>query len=480
MGEESDHDDLDSNLVGVRAYQVQMDDDDTASTTAAITITTKENGKDEGVIVSYYERSFPIGSLFSFPVQATAPTTKGVDRNPATVTISSGSKLSIHTVSIDPETPCGEAVGLYVSTNTNPDYLCICPCLNSIPKRGAPIITSLNVEVCGPSVIHLAAHEHSPKDKRVNVNVFGTVSVLKTSCSNAVAEAKKSLAFLPIQMDGTIPTRGTNDLNSIDRSDGIVDDTKDEQRTIDKATTKQKNEDDTKTPKLSKNQGRKLAKRKVTELEEQTSPPSPPPPPTPTTTESTNDPNAEDLKEETTTEIPTQPMTKKQRRKLAKQKTRQLEESIARERGYPIAEQDQASNHNARINPTTKTVTSKSLTRQRSLPGGIILQDILHGIGPTARTGRKVAIHYKGTFPETGKVFDKNQTKGKPLVFRVGTGEVIQGLERGIEGMKVGGERVITIPPKFGYGKMGQPEGGIPKNARLCFDVTLVSVGGNV
>lgn len=493
--EESDHDydngvdDLDSILVGVRAYQVQLDDDEPTSskkakTTKTTTLANKIDTTEEGVIISYYERSFPIGSIFSFPIQAaSAAKTNGVERNPATITISPGSKLSIHTVSIDPETETGKPVALYISTDTNPDYLCICPCLtNNNPIVTEGCVTSLNVEVCGPAVIHLAANHHARGANRmkvvpsnVSVNVFGSVSILETSYGNAVAEAKNS--------DGIIPTRGTNNTNSIDTRNTTINDTTDKQQEVDKATTKRKKEEedkDTETPELSKNQRRKLSKRKATVLELV----EPTPPSTTTTTETTDDPKIDDPKEETTnaeTTTTTQTMTKKQRRKLAKQKAMELEDVIARERGYPtIKERDQATNDNEANNSITKNAASKSLTRQRSLPGGILLQDILHGLGPTARTGRKVAIHYKGTFPETGKVFDKNQTKGKPLVFRVGTGEVIQGLERGIEGMKVGGERLITIPPKFGYGKMGQPEGGIPKNARLCFAVTLVSVGGNV
>jgi len=73
-------------------------------------------------------------------------------------------------------------------------------------------------------------------------------------------------------------------------------------------------------------------------------------------------------------------------------------------------------------------------------------------------------------------VFDKNHSKQHPLVFRQGTGEVIRGLERGLEGMKVGGERVINIPSKLGYGTKGAGD-DIPPDSDLTFEVKLLKVG---
>lgn len=159
-------------------------------------------------------------------------------------------------------------------------------------------------------------------------------------------------------------------------------------------------------------------------------------------------------------------LTKKQRKLLAKKKEQELQKVVAKE------------NHHEAKAAASKQVETKnvSLTRPRMIEGGIVVQDIIHGNGAAVRTGRKVSIHYTGTFPETDKVFDKNNSKGNPLTFRTGTREVIKGLDQGLVGMKVGGERVITVPPKLGYGKKGS--GNIPGGATLCFAVKLLSVGG--
>jgi FKBP-type peptidyl-prolyl cis-trans isomerase len=158
-------------------------------------------------------------------------------------------------------------------------------------------------------------------------------------------------------------------------------------------------------------------------------------------------------------------LTKKQRKKLAKQKEIELQSVIAKE-NKQLDEKE----------VTKKPIEKKaSLTRKRTIEGGIIIQDIIHGTGPMVRSGRKVAINYTGTFHDSGKVFDKNTSKSSPLSFRVGTGEVIKGLDRGLAGMKVGGERLLTIPPDLAYGKKGN--GNIPGNSTLCFSIKLLSVG---
>lgn len=159
-------------------------------------------------------------------------------------------------------------------------------------------------------------------------------------------------------------------------------------------------------------------------------------------------------------------LTKKQRKKLAKQKEMELQNVVA-----------EVNKHSDKKEEISKPSEKKgSLTRKRMIDAGIIVQDIIHGTGSIIRSGRKVSINYVGTFPESGKVFDKNTSKSNPLCFRVGTGEVIKGLDRGLAGMKVGGERIITIPPELAYGKKGS--GNIPGNSTLCFSVKLLSVGG--
>jgi len=99
---------------------------------------------------------------------------------------------------------------------------------------------------------------------------------------------------------------------------------------------------------------------------------------------------------------------------------------------------------------------------------GITIEDKTIGTGPVCKKGNKLGMRYIGKLNDkNGKVFDKN-TLGKPFTFRLGKGEVIKGWDIGLVGMKVGGERRITIPASMGYGNKALP--GIPANSTLCFD----------
>lgn len=103
-------------------------------------------------------------------------------------------------------------------------------------------------------------------------------------------------------------------------------------------------------------------------------------------------------------------------------------------------------------------------------PSGLKYQELLVGTGKSPTVGRNVAIKYTLRL-ESGKVVDKS---GKsPFKFRLGIGEVIKGMDLGIEGMREGGSRHLIISPKLGYGKQGSPP-AIPRNATLFFDVELV------
>ena len=103
------------------------------------------------------------------------------------------------------------------------------------------------------------------------------------------------------------------------------------------------------------------------------------------------------------------------------------------------------------------------------------------GKGDKATAGREVAVHYTGWLYDAsakenkGKKFDSSLDRGAPIEFPLGAGMVIDGWEQGIEGMKVGGQRTLIIPPHLGYGARGAP-GAIPPNATLIFDVELMGV----
>lgn len=163
---------------------------------------------------------------------------------------------------------------------------------------------------------------------------------------------------------------------------------------------------------------------------------------------------------------PPQPLSKRQRKKLAQQKVKELKETVAKLNGHI--------DNDGTIE--IKEKKNRSITKERLVKGGVSVRDMLLGQGPAVKTGRKVGILYEGTLLDTGKVFDKKKNKSSPLLFRQGTGQVVRGLENGLEGMRVGGEREITIPPKMGYGTKGSGH-VIPPDSTLVFKVQLLSVG---
>jgi FKBP-type peptidyl-prolyl cis-trans isomerase len=107
--------------------------------------------------------------------------------------------------------------------------------------------------------------------------------------------------------------------------------------------------------------------------------------------------------------------------------------------------------------------------------GGLIIEEVKLGEGAVATKGKTVSVHYTGVLTN-GTKFDSSLDRGQPIVFPLGTGRVIKGWDQGIEGMKVGGKRKLTIPPDLAYGARGTPGGPIPPNATLVFDVELVAV----
>ena len=117
------------------------------------------------------------------------------------------------------------------------------------------------------------------------------------------------------------------------------------------------------------------------------------------------------------------------------------------------------------------------------LPGApFSTTDVRVGTGADATAGRRVTVNYTGwiydpTRPENkGQQFDSSLTAGRtPFAFALGTGAVIPGFDRGVTGMKVGGQRRVTIPPDLAYGAMGSG-GVIPPNATLVFDIDLLEV----
>lgn len=110
----------------------------------------------------------------------------------------------------------------------------------------------------------------------------------------------------------------------------------------------------------------------------------------------------------------------------------------------------------------------------QTLPSGLVFEDLIVGDGATADSGSTVTMHYTGWLTD-GTQFDSSVDRGQPFVFRLGAGQVISGWDQGVQGMRIGGKRKLTIPPDLGYGTRGAG-GVIPANATLIFDVELLGV----
>ena len=108
-------------------------------------------------------------------------------------------------------------------------------------------------------------------------------------------------------------------------------------------------------------------------------------------------------------------------------------------------------------------------------PSDLEITDLVDGDGEEAVAGSTVKVHYVGVAHSTGEEFDASYNRGAPLAFQLGVGQVIQGWDTGVQGMKVGGRRKLVIPPHLGYGDRGAGN-AIKPGETLIFVVDLVSV----
>ena len=111
-----------------------------------------------------------------------------------------------------------------------------------------------------------------------------------------------------------------------------------------------------------------------------------------------------------------------------------------------------------------------NLERMTRTVSGLYYQDLLVGRGDPAVRGQRVMVAYSGWLAD-GAMFDQSPA-GRPFAFQLGQGMVIPGWDEGVAGMKVGGRRLLVIPPALAYGRRS-PGAGIPPNATLIFDVRL-------
>ena len=125
---------------------------------------------------------------------------------------------------------------------------------------------------------------------------------------------------------------------------------------------------------------------------------------------------------------------------------------------------------NMNSNTPPATAPAPSVSTQ-----GLTIKIVKEGSGAAARNGDKVSVHYTGTLTD-GTKFDSSRDRGTPFSFTLGAGEVIQGWDLGVAGMKVGEQRMLTIAPELGYGS--RSIGPIPANSTLLFDVELLGING--
>ncbi|XP_047176032.1 peptidyl-prolyl cis-trans isomerase FKBP53 isoform X1 [Vigna umbellata] len=162
----------------------------------------------------------------------------------------------------------------------------------------------------------------------------------------------------------------------------------------------------------------------------------------------------------------------KKNKKKRKKKTKELEgvaaadqiTSSAEKQNLPVASEKKG-----------KKQTETKPSQVRTFPNGLVIEELLMGKpdGKRAAPGKKVGVKYIGKLQKDGKIFDSNVGRA-PFKFRLGVGQVIKGWEVGINGMRIGDKRRITIPPSMGYAD--KRVGTIPPNAWLVFDVELVDV----
>lgn len=111
-----------------------------------------------------------------------------------------------------------------------------------------------------------------------------------------------------------------------------------------------------------------------------------------------------------------------------------------------------------------------------SPPSELVERDLVEGSGAEAIKGDEVTVQYVGVGYDSEKEFDASWDRGEPFTFQLGSGQVIPGWEQGVEGMKAGGRRELTIPAELAYGEAGSPP-SIGPNETLVFVIDLLEIG---
>jgi len=118
---------------------------------------------------------------------------------------------------------------------------------------------------------------------------------------------------------------------------------------------------------------------------------------------------------------------------------------------------------------------NKDQMENKTLENGLQIIDEVAGTGAEATVGSFVSVNYVGALAD-GKKYDSSYDRNQPFSFVLGTGQVIEGWDQGVVGMKVGGKRKLVIPPALAYGDQHLGNGLIPANSTLVFEVELLGV----
>ncbi|MDI3380025.1 FKBP-type peptidyl-prolyl cis-trans isomerase [Xenophilus aerolatus] len=123
----------------------------------------------------------------------------------------------------------------------------------------------------------------------------------------------------------------------------------------------------------------------------------------------------------------------------------------------------------------TSLAQAQAPAAAQTLPSGLVYQSVKEGTGPSPAATDTVRVHYRGTFPDSGKEFDSSYSRGEPTEFPLN--RVIPCWTEGVQKMKVGGKAKLVCPPGIAYGARGAG-GVIPPNATLNFEVELIAIKG--
>lgn len=141
----------------------------------------------------------------------------------------------------------------------------------------------------------------------------------------------------------------------------------------------------------------------------------------------------------------------------------------------PTEDSDQSSDERQEASDVATPEKPEIEIPEGEAPTDLQVDDLVEGDGAEATAGSTVEVHYVGVLFSDGTEFDASYDRGESFNFTLGAGQVIQGWDEGVEGMKVGGRRRLVIPSDLAYGETGAG-GVIPPNATLVFVVDLLSV----